>query len=545
MAVIEIARIQVRRGQENQTGVPTLAGGEFAWAADTEKLYIGLSRQDGGARDDNVEILTENHLRNFFSTLSPITSTSSYTYRVGTYITAQDGINERVRSIQDRLDETDVSIENFGIVAQGGDDSAVLQYAIDNLFLDSLSLPGNPARTLVLPTGTLRVSETIFIPRNTKIVGQGLGKTTILVTSTGSHVFQTVDMSSAGGLGGYITFPSITSGANKPDYIQLEDLSIEINSTVTASQTLSLIQLDCADNSTIRNVRFKGTYITGATTSTNNSAIEIRGFSAVTSENITIENCIFDGLYYGIKSNHDILNTQIHNCKFYNLNRGVVFNDPVDPLALIGPRFARISNNRFFNIEHHAIYAGPNTSATSTNHVSMFNQFVRVGNNGQNEFSTTGTSVIKFSTNENHSIYDYFNRYEIQYQNAGSSITYNSLVEGNVDIALTNGRTVDITSSSTTCVLRIPITGQQQYMTIKYNASSALPVSRSGILDINIGNTQNPDTSITDNYNYVSASEGNLAWSIVKNSASKWLELRATNGDANTLTIEHKSNLMI
>ena len=65
MAVVSISRIQVRRGQENQTGVPTLAGGEFGWAADTENLYIGLRREDGGARDDNVRILTENDLVNF------------------------------------------------------------------------------------------------------------------------------------------------------------------------------------------------------------------------------------------------------------------------------------------------------------------------------------------------------------------------------------------------------------------------------------------------------------------------------------------------
>ena len=64
MSIIEVARIQVRRGQENQTGVPQLAGGEFAWAADTEKLYIGLRREDGGSRDANVEILTENSARN-------------------------------------------------------------------------------------------------------------------------------------------------------------------------------------------------------------------------------------------------------------------------------------------------------------------------------------------------------------------------------------------------------------------------------------------------------------------------------------------------
>ena len=86
MPIIEIARIQVRRGQENQTGVPTLAGGEFGWAADTEHLYIGLRREDGGSRDENVRILTENDLDNFFD--SVVTNNSAYIYRENSLITA-------------------------------------------------------------------------------------------------------------------------------------------------------------------------------------------------------------------------------------------------------------------------------------------------------------------------------------------------------------------------------------------------------------------------------------------------------------------------
>ncbi len=80
MAIIEIAKIQVRRGQENQTGVPILDGGEFAWAADTENLYIGLRREDGGSRDANIRVLTENDLRNFFDA-DPVNS-STYIYKV-------------------------------------------------------------------------------------------------------------------------------------------------------------------------------------------------------------------------------------------------------------------------------------------------------------------------------------------------------------------------------------------------------------------------------------------------------------------------------
>ena len=42
MAVVQISRIQIRRGQKNQgSGVPQLAGGEFGWAVDSRELYIG------------------------------------------------------------------------------------------------------------------------------------------------------------------------------------------------------------------------------------------------------------------------------------------------------------------------------------------------------------------------------------------------------------------------------------------------------------------------------------------------------------------------
>ena len=42
MAVVQISRIQIRRGRKNSgTGLPQLASGEIAWAIDTQELYIG------------------------------------------------------------------------------------------------------------------------------------------------------------------------------------------------------------------------------------------------------------------------------------------------------------------------------------------------------------------------------------------------------------------------------------------------------------------------------------------------------------------------
>ena len=42
MAVVQISRIQIRRGRKNTgSGIPQLASGELGWAVDSQELYIG------------------------------------------------------------------------------------------------------------------------------------------------------------------------------------------------------------------------------------------------------------------------------------------------------------------------------------------------------------------------------------------------------------------------------------------------------------------------------------------------------------------------
>ena len=42
MAVVQISKIQVRRGQKNSNSViPQLSSAEFAWSVDSQELYIG------------------------------------------------------------------------------------------------------------------------------------------------------------------------------------------------------------------------------------------------------------------------------------------------------------------------------------------------------------------------------------------------------------------------------------------------------------------------------------------------------------------------
>lgn len=542
MAVIEIARIQVRRGQENQTGVPQLAGGEFAWAADTEKLYIGLKREDGGSRDDNVEILTENSLKNIFNSLSPLSTSTPYIYRVGTLITSDDGVNEFSRSVQARLDDGDVTIENFGEVGNGDNDDRTFQYAIDNLFLNARSLPDDPTRVLTLPPKEFLISETIYISKNTVIRGQGPDKTILKVVNPNIHVFQTVDSASVGGITGYLTFPSINSNT-QPDYIRIENLTLEYATSVTTTQALSLLSLDCSNYAEINNVKFKGNYNLNGTTATDYVGVDIRGLGAVTSENVLIKNCDFVNLYYGIKSNYDIISPIIENCRFYDLNRGVVFNDPIDAAGIIGPRHARISKNRFENIERQAVYYGENNSNFSADTITRENQYVNVGNYVVwGEESSTGTSVLSFLSDDNKSIDDFFNKFEYHF-NLATTATFLPLIEGNSVLTLTGNRSVVIDFSETKKIISIPITNREQNLTINYNATSAQPLSRSGTLKITIGNNTSPNIGIVDDYIVTSDSDALIIWSASRETDTNNIVLNFSNNSSANITLDINTTL--
>lgn len=554
MAVIEIARIQVRRGQENQTGVPVLAGGEFGWAADTERLFIGLRRDDGGSRDANIELLTENHLRNFFSSATTATMQALYTYQKGSDITKLSPTSlEIARPIQQKLDSVDPNVSDFGIVGGPDDVTTALRIAVENLFLDPLQ-PGplystTTSKVLRIPSGVYNIADTIFIPKNTTIIGDGIDKTIINLTSTGSHVFQTIDSTSIGSAGGaasYVTFPSIATPGT-PDNIHIEGMTLQYATTTNVSTCLSLISLDVADNAVIKNVKFSGNYTPGLSTNTNYAGIDIRGYGITTSEFVVIDECNFVNLRYGIKSNHDITSPIIEHSKFRDLYRGIAFNDPVDAAhGLTGPTLARISNNRFNRIEAEAIYAGVGVTSTTTNHISNTNQFVDCGNLGFGQVTSTGTAIINFAVGAgNISSDDYFERVDFQSRNASLNYVYHPLISGRASIDSSAAFIRIIAPAATAYLRRVPITGSAQLLVIKYSATSVEPTDRKGILRVNIGQGTNPSGSITDDYDYVTSGDGNLTWLLLVNSASKFVDIQVSNSSAFTVTIEFQTAHML
>jgi len=192
MAVVQISRIQIRRGKKDGprgapwNGIPgqdngvRLASAEMAWCVDTQQLYIGNGETSEGAPFiGNTEILTQR---------SNLLDIANYNYkRVDTPV---------ARPLQQRLDER-VNVESFGVFpVRDGDISAnsqtirteAIQDAINKLYLNSLQGDGTPSIRAVLEfgAGVFLFNHPIYIHSYTHIIGAGQGRTIFQYTGTGS-----------------------------------------------------------------------------------------------------------------------------------------------------------------------------------------------------------------------------------------------------------------------------------------------------------------------------------------------------------------------
>lgn len=190
MAVVQISRIQIRRGKAQEgTGIPQLASGEMAWAIDTQELFIGNGAVSEGAPGvGNTKILTTND----FSLNSNFLGLVQYVYRGGEIQTGPSTSESISRTLQDRLDDQITALD-FGTVGDynissgfGADDTSALQRAIDQLFLNAVSKASDngPDSTyariiLKIPAGTYKLTRTLYIPSYASLIGDGADKTTI------------------------------------------------------------------------------------------------------------------------------------------------------------------------------------------------------------------------------------------------------------------------------------------------------------------------------------------------------------------------------
>ena len=490
MAVIEIAKIQVRRGQENQTGVPQLEAGEFGWAQDTEHLYIGKRIAEGANTDENTRILTENDLQNIFN-LVDTTSTQIIRYQYREQVPHITGTV--VISLQERLDER-VSLISFGVVPSftPADITVPLQNAVNTLFYNSTENSferRESKRKLLIPAGNYLVREETILPPFAQLEGEGPGVTTITLTETGTHMFRTVDA-----VDPTAPLQSMSDGPYRARNVGLFNMTLEY--ATTANSTYALLALDNVQNANIENVEFGIQTATSLVSDgvgiqmrgTKNSGVEL-------CDNLQILNCRFNSLNTGVEGTGTVTRMVIKDNKFSNLQSGIKFFN-VDEFDT--PSKGIVTNNKFENIVKEAFFVG--TDTTATHHISQYNVYYQCGNGItlDDNTSTEQFAIINFNSDGNKSIDDYFSRQNEAVTNTDPNFYYNPLVVGAVSVINNTVFKYNSIPPGITDLTKIPLTNSEQRLEIEYKFfDDAHQYNRTGKLLINISKGADIDLEFT------------------------------------------------
>lgn len=375
MAVIQISKIQVRRGQKlSGIGVPQLSSAEFAWAVDTQELFIGNgSIAEGAPEVGNTKVLTEHD--NLLELISG--------YRFGSDNSVVLSVE---RSIQGKLDEY-VSVLDFGAVPDGDTDCSE---AFANAFRELFQSPGrqNLKKVLLIPNGEYIFSENLKIPSTAKLQGETQDGA-ILNIADKNILFITEDGKE---------LQDFNSG-NRPTNISISNLTIQHTTGQSDISGSTMVRID--------KVKFISTY---------NSTDTIGALSshpaAITWENtvdgtkvtdVIIKDCLFDHTGIGIRGNTiSVVGQQsydtflkIDNCKFFVCDSAIVINN----LPNFGNKW-RIENCDFNEIANYSVYSSAGTGTLVKNC-----SFVNCGNLN-NLPSSPSSYIISFGEKENNIVID-------------------------------------------------------------------------------------------------------------------------------------------
>ena len=405
MAVIQISKMQVRRGQTKQTNMPQLSSGEFGWSIDTQQLFIGNGAiTEGAPAVGNTEIITEHNINNFFLYVE-----AGYKY----YSTLTD-VGSVFRPIQEKLDDF-VSLNDF--VTTSTDYSVAIQRAITHA--------SNIGKPLYMPEGRYSVTATIYIPPKTEIRGAGLGKTYITVAPASTNtVFQTISLD-----GNIFESGDMGSSSVIPNNIKINGISF-----VSTFGAQPILRLDCIANSVVENCEFKGHESISTATSTLTTAIVFRDLPTPVTNNVAIKNCVFNYLGTAVYSDYEISDIVISENKFYVLDTGIVFGKKLNGAQgrTFGARHVRVLSNVFDTINNQAIYVGTTSTAklsAVSDITSMNNSYINVGNQSAGDSITKNVvEVIRFESWGNVSKNDNFARLNVN-NDASESAQFKALVD--------------------------------------------------------------------------------------------------------------------
>ena len=495
MAIVQISRIQIRRGQKNVgSGIPQLAGGELGWAVDTRELYIGNgSVSEGSPSVGNSKILTQHD--NLF------TFADQYQYQkpIATMQTGETPTLPVTRTLQDRLDEA-VSVKSFGALGDATDQTVKLQQAIDQLYINTATKGSTASRVaLTIPAGDYTISASLKVPPHATIVGAGSDK--VIITQTVDQpIFETVN---SGSTPGSPALDATSTTLNQARHITIKGMTIK-----TTSNNVGLKIQSCRE-STFEDIIINGPWTSGTGHLVNQVGIYMGALStSVNSIRNTFKNISIKGFARGIESKYDIENNLWDKCVFETLGYGIVFGDGTVINAagmLTGPINNNISNCKFQDIDKQGIWIHIGNNNTSTH-----NTFIGVGNNGGTE-GNASHSIIKYSFGTaytNISTNDYFDRTRrLTYdQSLISGFPYVPEVEGPAIYDMEYSYNIPVVQyNSYTRVLRAPAEADRTIYIDYIYRSSAVNAVRQGTLEILI-NRSTGTATLTDDHSYLGGS---------------------------------------
>jgi hypothetical protein len=279
MAVVQISKIQLRRGQKNsQSGIPQLSSAEMAWAVDTQELFIGNgSVAEGAPYVGNTKILTEHD--NILELIEG--------YRFGN--DDPSIINSVTRSLQSKLDEY-VSIADYGVVSDGSTDCTdQFEKAFTELFRN---VDESYRKTLLIPNGVYLFIRDLEIPANAKIKGESREGAIFSINDNNIRLIS-ADGTSSG-----------FTSTNRPENILLTDITIQ--------RTSGQVVLTGLKNGTFNGVKFLGDHFLGRPISSlpvEPSAVFWENNSPGTIvSNLHFNNCLFDTNSISVKCLQSIKN---------------------------------------------------------------------------------------------------------------------------------------------------------------------------------------------------------------------------------------------
>jgi hypothetical protein len=508
MAVVQISRIQLRRGKKlSGEGLPQLASGELAWAIDAQELWIGNGAVGEGAPSvGNTRLLTEvDNLLDF----------GTYIYKDGDSI-VQTGLDPNypvVRTLQSRLDDV-VSAAAYGIVSDTIDQTTLIQQAIDNLFLENATTGVKSRVTLVFAPGEYTFSSTIYLPSYVTILGSGVQKTIFHYTGTGK-AFEFINDTST---------TSVRKTAVGIEYnLQPKFCSLSEFTLTTSSITATALSMYSVRDSVFSNIELVGNFDAVSGTS---KAVELKAFSSVvTCQRNSFINLTAKGYTNDIYAEQDIFNNLFSDCKFLTSKYGIQFgNFTMNPVKSsrpagyeYGPRKNIIENCYFDTINREGILI-----TNGTGNRSRGNTFKDVGNNAAGN-SYNVYNQIKFVSEGNSSSQDNFDRSEpydftesthttsaTDLSHSNFVLSYVREVSGKVRFTETETRTLPMIYSPTSYsdLFRIPVNASMSLEINYILESTSYTQMRSGKLivtyDVNTSTVQ-----IADEYDYTGTALGN------------------------------------